>query len=44
MMNSIRALEQKQDILLVTLKSTKDSRIVSANNANSQWEPDDVTR
>ena len=42
MINSLHALKQQQDMLVVTLKSTNDLRVVSANSSNGQWVKDDV--
>lgn len=42
--NSIQALKQQQELLLVTLKSTNDLKIVSTNKANGNWSPDDVIK
>lgn len=42
MIDSLHALKQQQEILLVTLKSTNDLGIVSVNSSNGQWTKDDV--
>ena len=42
MVNSIHALKQQQELLLVTLKSTNDLKIVTTNKADGHWSQDDV--
>ena len=44
MINSIHELKEQQKLLLVTLKTTNDLSVVSANNPNGSWSQDDVVK
>ena len=44
MINSIHELKEQQNLLLVTLKTTNDLNVVSANNPNGSWSQDDVVK
>lgn len=42
MTSSIQALKQQQEIFLVTLKSTNNQNIVKSNQAEGEWQPDNI--
>lgn len=42
MATSIQALKQQQEILLVTLKSTNNQTIVKSNQAEGEWQLDNI--
>lgn len=44
MVSSIKALKQQQELLCVTLTSTKDLRVVSNNTVDGQWIQDNVKK
>ena len=44
MINSIHELKEQQEIFLVTLKTTDNLSVVTANNPKGSWLHDDVVK
>lgn len=42
MIQSLQTLKEQQELVLVSLKSIKDLKIVSSQKTTGQWTPDDI--